>query len=303
MDVTQLQKGRLALTGLAPRNLVNSELIKTAKYNHLAQFAVIFILAVALKQYYSTARVNELRWILGPTAFLVEVASGRTFKFESFAGYMSSDYTFIIAASCAGVNFFITAFLMLSLRRLWSDHRMFYDRRREGQRARKTPWTFILFAALAAYLATLLANTVRISIALWIQSLPPGTGWLSKNQLHRVQGIFIYFGFLLLLFLVSEAITAVRLEDQNVRGRAGGPKAFGHFSRFVFPLLIYYATTFGIPLLNGAYRQGADFWGHSLVLFAIPLLLVLSVMTFTCLRQFCFHKSFRVLSSARRRST
>jgi hypothetical protein len=172
------------------------------------------------------------------------------------------------------------------------------------------PWTFILFAALAAYAATLLANTVRISIALWIQSLPPGSGWLSKTQLHRLQGIFIYFGFLLLLFLVSEAITAVRLEGQNVRvedqnviGRAGGRKTFGHFSRFVFPLLIYYATTFGIPLLNGAYRQGADFWEHSLVLFAIPLLLVLSVITFTCLRQFCFHRSFRVFSSARRRST
>ena len=285
----------------APPNGLASKMIRTAKFNRIAQLVVVFVCAFALKQYYSTASVNELRWILAPTTFLVEMVSGRTFKFESFAGYMSSDHTFLIATSCAGVNFFITAFLLLSLKRLWSNHPKTYDRELDRERRRNMPWTFIPFAALAAYVATLLANTVRISIALWAQPLPMSISWLSKNQLHRLQGIFIYFGFLLLLFLVSEALTATKLLDRRELTReADGRETMSRFSRFVFPLLIYYATTFGIPLLNGAYRQGADFWEHSLVLFSIPFFLVLTVITVSFLRQLCF-KSVCVFFSERGR--
>src|SRR5689334_5204226 len=74
-----------------------------------AQLAVVVLCALALKFYYSTATPNELRWILAPTTALVELLSGRSFEFESFTGYMSSDHTFVIAVSCAGVNFLITA--------------------------------------------------------------------------------------------------------------------------------------------------------------------------------------------------
>ena len=229
----------------------------TSKRN--AQLVVVVLCAAAVKLYYSTAGVNQLRWILAPTTFVVELVTGSQFEFESHAGYINGERSFVIAASCAGVNFLITSFLMLSLRKLW------------GGRARDTAWRFLPCAALCAYLATLGANTARISTALRPHGTPLVTGWLSPDQLHRFEGVFIYFGFLLLLFMVSE-----KMSSEN----ASSPKnASGLFRMPFCPLLFYYATTLGIPRANGAYRQGADFWEHSLFVLLTPLLLILPLAT------------------------
>ena len=230
-------------------------------WNRIAQWGVVLLSALTLKLCYSAASPNELRWILAPTTFLVELVSGTQFQFESHAGYITSDRSFLIAASCAGVNFLITSFLMLSLRNLWSG------------RARHLAWRFIPVAALFAYLATLVANTVRISTALRLQRMPLEVSWLSRNQLHRFEGIVIYFGFLLLLFMVSERNSA---------------NAASLLRRSFFPLTIYYATTLGIPLANGAYRTGTvatDFWEYSLFVLLTPLLLILLLATFRLISQ------------------
>ena len=226
-------------------------------WNRLAQVVVVLLVALGLKQYYSTASANQLRWILAPTTMLVSLVSGETFQFESYAGYITSDRTFVIAAACAGVNFLITAFLMLSLRKLWVD------------KSAQVSWRFIPTAALVAYLATLVANTVRITIALQLQRTPPQIGGLSRGELHRFEGIFVYFGFLLLLFMISE------------RGRTKNTSRL--LSLSVFPLLIYYLTTLGIPLANSAYRQklvDGDFWWHFVFVLLTPLIFVVPVAAF-----------------------
>ena len=229
-------------------------------WNRLVQVVVVLLVALGLKQYYSTASANQLRWILAPTTMLVSLVSGESFQFESYAGYITSDRTFVIAAACAGVNFLITAFLMLSLRKLWA---------KRSPKAAKVSWRFIPTAALVAYLATLVANTVRITIALQLQRTPPQIGGLSRGELHRLQGIFVYFGFLLLLFVISE------------RGRTKNTSRL--LSLSVFPLLIYYLTTLGIPLANSAYRQklvDGDFWRHFVFVLLTPLIFILPVTAF-----------------------
>jgi len=70
----------------------------------------------------------------------------------------------------------------------------------------------------------------------------------------------VYFGFLLLLFVLTEKRNAT----PNRR-------------LVLFPLGIYYATTLGIPLLNGSYKQGIAFWEHSLFVLALPLMLAFFV--------------------------
>ena len=212
-----------------------------------AQLAVVLLCALALKSYYSTATPDELRWILAPTTALVELLSGRSFAFESYTGYMSSDHTFVIAVPCAGVNFLLTAFLMISLRRLWRE------------RFQGVSWRFLPIAALIAYVTTLIANTTRICVALEIQRRGVEVSWLTGNQLHRLEGIVIYFGFLLLLFMLLE------------RMDAGEPRRL-----LLFPVLIYYATTLGIPLLNGSFRQPA-FWEHFAFVIILPALLAFFV--------------------------
>ena len=219
-----------------------------------AQLLVVMLCAFGLKSYYSTATPDQLRWILGPTTTLVELLSGRTFEFESYTGYMSSDHTFVIAAPCAGLNFLLTAFLMLSLRRLWLV------------RFQSIGWRFIPLAAGIAYVSTLIANTVRIFVALQMQQNSLDISWLTANQLHRLEGIVVYFGFLLLLFMLTE-----RLESQN-------PSRV--LRLFLVPLIIYYSTTLGIPLANGAYNQGIPFLEHSVFVLVLPLLLIAPLVLF-----------------------
>jgi len=253
-----------------------------------AQLGVVLLSALMLKLSYSTAGANQLRWILGPTTFLVEIVSGTSFEFESHAGYMSGDRKFIIAATCAGVNFLITAFLMLSLSKLWKV--------RSQNPTYKLHWNFVPLAALLAYLATLVANTLRITTALRLRGTPLEMSWLSPDQLHRLEGTFIYFGFLLLLFIVSEKMSSkfasgnqgqaiYPLDYPNVAVESRTPpRAAGLLRQLSFPLLVYYATTLGIPVANGAYRQGSDFWEHSLFVLLTPLLLILPIAAFRFLR-------------------
>ena len=228
-----------------------------------AQLLTVGLCALALKGYYSTATANDLGWILAPTAALVELLSGKHFAFESYTGYMSSDRTFVIAVPCAGVNFLITAFLMLSLRRLWRE------------RFRSIGWAFLPFAAVLAYVATLIANTARIWFALELRSRQVAIDGLTGNQLHRVEGVVVYFSFLLLLFFLVERFESSKGFESAKGYESARPLRFARV--LPFPLLIYYATTLGIPLLNGSFREHA-FWEHFVFVIVLPLLIVTPVL-------------------------
>jgi hypothetical protein len=128
---------------------------------------------------------------------------------------------------------------MLGLTRLWRN------------RFQVVNWRFIPITAAIAYVTTLIANTTRI----WIALHPVKVTWLTGNQVHRLEGIVVYFGFLVLLFIVTE--------------RADSAK------RFFVPLVIYYAITLGIPLANGSWQRGAAFWEHFAFVLVLPLLLIL----------------------------
>ena len=233
------------------------------RLNYIAQLVVVLGGVLSMKFYYSAASVNQLRWILGPTTVLVEFVTGRQFTFESHAGYMSSDHTFLIAASCAGVNFLITAFLMLMIRHLWRQGS------KHNQEQLWRQWVFLPFAAGVAYATTLIANTARIAVALLIQQTSFRVAGLDAEQLHRLEGILVYFGFLLLLFVLGERS---RTTPEK------GPR-FSLLRASLFPLLIYYAMTLALPLVNGAYRQ-RSFWEHAFFVLLAPAGIVLVIGVF-----------------------
>lgn len=214
------------------------------------QFLIVLAAAAALKQFYSTASANELRWILWPTARLTEFITGVKFSFEPFAGYMSNDRSFLIASACAGVNCLIAVFLMLAVRHIWQF-------RSSGVR-----WRSLFFSAIAAYIVTTVANTLRISSSLWFNSSRPSLAGLDRGEIHRLDGIFIYFGFLLLIFLTAEKAT-------------GGSQV--RFRTYLFPLGIYYLMTLAVPVANGALSQGVVFWQHAAFVIAAPIVLIATV--------------------------
>jgi exosortase K len=204
--------------------------------------ACALLAAFALKSYYAEASAIDLRWILGPTTVLVERLTGCSFEFEAGAGYISKANFFLIAPTCSGVNFLMTAFLLLSLNWIWSF------------RSKTAQLLSLPLAATIAFFATLFANSVRISLAIRFQTLNHGS-------LHRIEGIVIYFGFLLTLFLLAEKAPKIR--------------------RPWFPLLIYYVCALGIPLANGAVKQGISFWEHALFVLIIPLLMLTILQLFS----------------------
>jgi exosortase K len=202
----------------------------------------VLLAAFALKSHYSNASADELRWILAPTTVLVERMSGWSFEFEAGTGYISKVHFFLIAPSCSGVNFLMTSFLMLSLKWIWT------------LQSKRAQLLSLPLAAGVAFFATLIANSARISFAIAFHNL-------NSSALHRIEGIVIYFGFLLLLFLFVEKAHKIK--------------------RPWFPLLIYYACALGIPLANGAFRQGSPFWEHALFVLIVPLLMLTILQLFS----------------------
>ena len=240
-------------------------------FHNVKRSIPVLLIASGLKAYYSCANVNDLGWVLTPTTFLVELVSGETFTFESYAGYMSSDYSFLIAASCSGVNFLITAFVMLSMVEIWKEH------------SKMPLWKLLPITLGVAYISTIIANAVRIVVALQLHRMGPEMVWVNPEQLHRFEGIFIYFGFLLFLFIVCEGLH--RTDTPRSRNRRS------ILRRSFLPLMIYWLITLGIPIANGAYRQGSGFWEHFLFVLFTPLVLVLPLAILEYLRTGNTHRA------------
>jgi len=227
--------------------------MSTLRSRKLYQLASVISAAALGKLFYSTANVNQLRWILAPTSFCVELVTGETFRFESYAGYINEDNSFLIADSCSGVNFLIAAFLMLSVLTLWGK--------------KEVAWHAFPIAVGAAFVTTIAANTVRIAVALKLHRMNEGALWINPEQMHRLQGIFIYFGFLLLLYFLYEKL------NRGDRIEIAKPMSF--IRRPFVPLMIYWLVTLGIPILKGAYQKGSTFWEHLAFVVLTPLILII----------------------------
>lgn len=157
-------------------------------------FAIMAALVFATKSFYSTATADQLSWILAPTAHLVGLIVGADFVFEAGTGWLSRGEMFVIAPECAGLNFMLAAFLTLAVAAVL---------RVPSWRAQLAS---IPLAMLGAYLATLVVNTLRISLSLRASSL--GSSLATGEALHRVQGIVVFFVSLYLLHVAMEYFLA-----------------------------------------------------------------------------------------------
>jgi exosortase K len=156
----------------------------------LLVLAAAALIAWGLKRYYADAPVDDLWWILSPTSRLVSVTTGATFALQPGEGYFSRDRLFLIEKSCAGINFMIAAFGMVVVALL---HRVASGR---------TAARVLGVSLLASYSAAVLVNAARIAIAMWMAVHPLST--FSAADLHRIEGITVYFGGLMLLYEVVQ---------------------------------------------------------------------------------------------------
>lgn len=212
----------------------------------LGVLAVVALVAFGLKRHYADASTDALSWMLTPTAHLVGLVTGVAFTAVPGEGYFSAERMFLIEKACAGVNFMIAALAMVAFALL---HRA--GSFRSGVAVVGT-------SVLASYLAAVVVNTVRIVIALWLTAHPVTSLSLTAAEIHRVEGIVVYFGGLLLLYVLVQRVD---------RGAA----AF----KYTIPLGCYYLVTLGLPLANGAW--GNTFLSHAVIVLLVPPAVILLV--------------------------
>ena len=81
---------------------------------------------------------------------------------------------------------------------------------------------------------------------------------------HRVEGIVIYFGSLIALFLIADMYLR-RCDFNQVR------------RRLPLPLAVYYIAAFLVPLTRGAWAD-IEFWSHSIFVLLVPFVIVLLIV-------------------------
>jgi exosortase K len=149
--------------------------------------AIAVLVIWGMKRHYSDARADDLWWILSPTSRVVGAVTGTAFVAVPSEGYVSHERLFVIEKSCAGINFLVAAFGMLTVALL--------------HRVRSGASGLCVFAVClsAGYLAAVIVNATRITIAMWLADQSLALSALPSSQVHRLEGIVVYFAGLVLL--------------------------------------------------------------------------------------------------------
>jgi exosortase K len=152
------------------------------------------LIAWSLKRHYADARPDDLLWMLTPTAWLAGSAAGATFAFVSGEGYLSREHLFLIEKSCAGVNFMVAALGVLVCTLLHHASGGLGAARVLG------------VGLVGSYAAAVLVNATRVAIAMWLSARPAPIATLSADAVHRIEGVAVYFGGLVLLYELVRAL-------------------------------------------------------------------------------------------------
>jgi exosortase K len=233
-------------------------------------YLATFVAVWGLKQHYSVADSRDLSWILKPTATLVELISGTAFQAEPGSGFVNTDRRIVIAPACAGVNFLIIAVSMT----------VFSFTRRFSTRTGKILWLPACF--LGGYALTLAVNTCRILLSMHSYDGGWDWGWLGPERIHRMEGILIYFVFLVLVYGVMDRVFNSQGSKTNTDRRLPGwfprkkvPALLVPRSGFI-PFFWYGAVVVVVPLLNNTYaKTGNRFLEHCAWVLVLCLLVIL----------------------------
>ena len=140
--------------------------------------------------------VEALKWLLWPTAKLTAIISGESFVWIKSTGYSSwfqEQTRYLIDKSCAGLNFFVLALLLMVFTRV------------RGPLGKLQTYGRFGICVGAAYLATLVANSLRISLAIFLENISLVATY--AREFHREQGMFIYLLCLITVYFLSQRNT------------------------------------------------------------------------------------------------
>lgn len=163
--------------------------------------ALSILLALCLKLFYSTAGPDELKWMLYPTAALVQAFTSISFLFDPHKGYVAIGSTVVIGPGCAGLNFYVIALCMstFSFIGCFNKHKLYY----------------FLGLVLLTYVVTLCVNAFRIVGGIMLLELGGSMDFAVSATLHSAQGTLFYFVFLIVYFVALRAILEPRSSNED----------------------------------------------------------------------------------------
>ncbi|MCL7752735.1 exosortase K [Polaribacter sp. Z022] len=163
-------------------------------YKNLIFYFVMIGFFILLKFGYTLTETNHLTFLLSPTSKLVEFVTGFQSIYADSKGYYFQELNIVIDKSCAGFNFWILSFLMLTFLSL-----KYFEKINDKVIA-------IIISFFGAYLFTVLINSFRINVVVIFQNKIELLTNLRKGIIHESIGITINLTFLVLIYLITEKI-------------------------------------------------------------------------------------------------
>lgn len=127
--------------------------------------------------------------MLKPVSIGVSLLTNISFTFDESLGFLANNNAFTIDKSCAGINFFCIALLMVTFSFLNHFSKSVYQLLAFGN---FLFWTFVV---------TVMVNVCRIVVAVHFLSLGEKFPILATDKMHTIQGTLFYCTFLLLYYL------------------------------------------------------------------------------------------------------
>jgi exosortase K len=213
------------------------------------------VIMLFLKRHYSLAGPEQLTWMLSPTARLIAWITGTNPVWESGVGYADFGRGIVIAPACAGVNFMIMAFGLAVICGL-------------GRLRRVCGLTVWMTLALGgAYLTTLGVNTFRIIVCMALYRADIHAAGLTPEALHRLAGVWIYFGALGLFFKGLQPIIAFFGDRFDPRDHSEGARWPAWL-----PLAWYLLGSVGVPAMHLFFKPPLPVFGtHCLAVAAAAI--------------------------------
>ena len=224
---------------------------ETWHWRSLLWWLAVFAVVVQVKHHYSIATAADLEWMLRPLSQFLEWFTGYHFHSDDRSEWVSEAADVRLVKACAGINFMLMSFMTYA----W----IVRPDRRPGMPPRSLfagQLLLLCVAMIAAWTSALLANSLRIMVAMSVES----HGWgldaigLGAAELHRLIGMAIYLPLLSLQMMLGNRST----------GR----------DAVAAPLLLYLLLTVLVPLLTGnALQRPTLFIEHLMSLSAIMALM------------------------------
>lgn len=179
---------------------------QTANQNNLPFYIGLLLLFVLLKYLYTLSTNDHLLFLLAPTNACIEIATGSKATYLLTTGFVHHQLPIIIDRSCAGFNFWLLSFTLLTISTIH-----YYSINTDKLLA-------CVALLLISYAATLFVNVSRIMVAILTLKYKNLYTGLSKEWMHEAQGAFIYLLFLIVLYISIQYITA-KLTKTNAYSR------------------------------------------------------------------------------------